>query len=213
MESKPRFYIYEKKEIAILIVLGVAVAVFSFTLGVHLGKQVTSARPEAAASVSGAVQTLPDQAPPAEELSEHAPRAAANVEEFMNESLKNEVVDTGATLKQKIQVDLPEKKKAPTESHESVSKPNAAAHAVVTKGKFAIQVGSYPSSDEANAQQKVLTEKGLRIAIRSIDLKGKGRRYRLLVEGFSTQEEAEREGQRYVSEQKVSAFVVTPQSQ
>lgn len=213
MESKPRFYIYEKKEIAILIVLGVAVAVFSFTLGVHLGKHVPASRHETASSVSTAVQTLPDQAPPSEELSEQAPRAAANVEEFMTESLKKEVVDTGATLKQKIQVDLPEKKKALVVAPETLSKPAAAASAHSSKGRYAIQVGSYPSAEEADAQQKILNEKGLHAVVRAIDLKGKGRRYRLLIEGFATQEEADHEGRRYVSEQKVSAFVVTSQGQ
>lgn len=213
MESKPRFYIYEKKEIAILIVLGVAVSVFSFTLGVHLGKHVPGSRSEVVGSVSNSVQTVPDQAPPSEELSEQTPRASANVEEFMNESLKKEVVDTGATLRQKIQVDLPEKKKAPKVEAQVPQAAAAAPAPAKTKGRFALQVGSYPSAEEANAQQKTLSEKGLSVVVRSIDLKGKGRRFRIMIEGFATQEEAEHEGQRYVTDHKVSAFVVTPQGQ
>jgi cell division septation protein DedD len=43
MEQKQRFFIYDRKEMGVLILLGILVAVFAFTLGVHLGKRVLSA--------------------------------------------------------------------------------------------------------------------------------------------------------------------------
>ena len=45
MEQKQRFFIYDRKEMGVLLFLGVMVAIFAFTLGVHLGKKVALTRP------------------------------------------------------------------------------------------------------------------------------------------------------------------------
>ena len=41
MERKKRLFIYEGKELTVLVILGSTVAAFAFTLGVHLGKRVS----------------------------------------------------------------------------------------------------------------------------------------------------------------------------
>src|SRR5476651_1191800 len=95
MDQKPRLFIYDRKEMGILIILAMMVAIFAFTLGVHLGKKVP-ARPV----VVGPVDTAPavtsqDKTPNRQELTEQGKGTQQAVDESLNQALHDEVTRSG----------------------------------------------------------------------------------------------------------------------
>jgi len=205
MESKPRFYVYERKELMILAVLGTLVAVFFFTLGLHLGKQTAGVQGNAHSHSVGEVKPVQDQPPPSEELSEQTPKVAGALDDFAVEALKSEIAETGIVLNQKIQVDLPVQKKSPVTQSVLPSAPTAKVDA-----KFLIQIGSYPNESEANKLAAPLSATGLKTIVQPVDLGNKGKRYRVFVGGYLTSDEAKTEGSRLKAEGRISAFIVVP---
>ncbi len=108
MEQKQRFFIYDRREMGVLVILGVMVAVFAFTLGVHLGKRVGPKGYVAAPGDAEPVVTLPDQVPNRQELTEQAKGAQQAADESLNQALHDEVARTGIKLDTPRQVELPD---------------------------------------------------------------------------------------------------------
>lgn len=111
MNEKPRVFVYEKRELWILFSLGIMVSLFSFTLGIHLGKKVDQEKSELLAEhprmESKSAETANDAVPDPVELTDRVKDADRNVEEKLNEGLHAEVLKTGVQLDPKRQVDLP----------------------------------------------------------------------------------------------------------
>jgi cell division protein FtsN len=201
MESKPRFYIYERKEILILICIGILMAVFFFTLGLHLGKKTISAKSvQKNDQQSYELKTEEDRTPPPEELSEQTPKVGLALEQYAQEALKSEVAETGIVLDQPIQVDLPKQKKSASSSGGGEKVP----------AKFTLQVGSYPNMEEANRVAQSLSLTGHSTVVQKVDLGAKGTRYRVFLGGFLDIPSATAEGARLKAEEKISAFLVIP---
>jgi cell division protein FtsN len=114
MEQKQRLFIYDRKEMGVLLLLGVMVAIFAFTLGVHMGKAIPP-KPgvEHAATGHGegheAVGTVADKTPNRQELNEQSKGAQQAADESLDQSLKEEVAKTGIKLDQPRQIQLPDK--------------------------------------------------------------------------------------------------------
>src|SRR6476620_4017053 len=113
VEQKQRFFIYDRKEMGVLLLLGVLVAVFAFTLGVHLGKRVeqkpSTPAPHEAPTEAVAVPTVPDQLPNRQELTEQSKGAQQAADETLSQALHEEVARTGIKLDTPKQTQLPEK--------------------------------------------------------------------------------------------------------
>lgn len=118
MEKKQRFFIYDRKEVGVLMLLGVMVAVFAFTLGVHLGKRVTggkAAAPHAAATEGVTpVAEAPTHAETEQAMTQPTavpPAMSAASEDAVNQATHDEVTRTGIKLEDSKQLELPEKTK------------------------------------------------------------------------------------------------------
>lgn len=109
MEQKQRFFIYDRREMAVLLLLGVMVAVFAFTLGVHLGKRVGGHAIATGPGDAETVPTVPDKIPNRQELTEQAKGAQQAADESLNQALHDEVARTGIRLDTPRQLALPEK--------------------------------------------------------------------------------------------------------
>src|SRR4051794_7417644 len=98
MSERRRLFIYDRKEVGILILLGIGVALFAFTLGVHLGKQVVP-KTEVAAIVhekpAETVEPAPPGPPNRTEVAEEVKNVPGAVNETLDESLRDEVAKTG----------------------------------------------------------------------------------------------------------------------
>ncbi len=231
MEHKQRLFIYDRKEMGVLILLAIMVSVFAFTLGVHLGKKVGLKMP-AEGGDTPAAATQHDELPNRQELTEHGKGVNAAVEESLNQALHDEVGRTGIKLEVPRQVDLPQTSKSAaqtkatqlpegtTEPKKSASPTGEAAPAEAIagvpaalrpapEGVFTLQIGSHPNLDEAKDQVEALEKLGFKPYLRAAEVKGKGKWFRIFLGGYPTKDVAEKAGQKFQSEQVVESFVVS----
>lgn len=114
MEQKQRFFIHDRKEAAILVLLAVMVAIFAFTLGIHLGKRVASSKGAAhpltsASPLSEAPESEPEVVSEPNAAASGGASAENTPDESASQALHDEVARTGIKLDQPRQVELPEK--------------------------------------------------------------------------------------------------------
>ena len=217
MKEKQRIFIYDRKEMGVLILLGVMVAVFAFTLGVHLGKRVSGPKITASGTAEPtSLTTAPDKVPDNKELAEQAHNAGQVADDTSNQSLHDEVARTGLKLDANHQVDLPKNPKSENAGATSVkptpeaTPPKHETHAATANGrsKFSLQVGSYHSMAEAQKRAKEIEEAGLSTKVHEAEIRGKGTWYRVFVGEFLTKSEAEKAGAHYREQKLVDSFVV-----
>jgi cell division protein FtsN len=220
MESKQRLFIYDRKEMIVLVLLGLMVAVFAFTLGVHLGKKVGGAAPVARSGDVPPLATAPDNVPNRQELTEQGKVANQVAEETLQKSLHDEVGRTGIKLETQRQVDLPEKPRAKSGGATTTRpKPQAEAPAPENRtagsepapaadGKYTLQVGSHHEVGDARRQMSTLEESGVKPIMRSAELKGRGTWYRIYLGGFDTKEAAEKAGLEFKSRKVIDSFII-----
>src|SRR4051812_45531783 len=111
MEQKQRLFIYGRKEMAVLILLGVMVALFAFTLGVHLGKRVMGKGALHAIGEHAPVGTISDQVPSKPELKDQARGAQQASDEAIQKAVHDEVAKTGLKLDNPKTLELPKETK------------------------------------------------------------------------------------------------------
>lgn len=214
MERKARLFIYDRREIAVLILLGVMVALFAFTLGVHLGKRV---HPHALGVVprdTRSAETVPDQIPNRQELTEQGKAAPQAGDEALTQALHDEVSKTGVKLDTPRQVELPdepisENAGATTLKRAATSAPKATPRSA---GHYTLQVGSYQTQGEAETQLKALAAHDLKAALKPVEIQGKGTWFRVYVGTFGSRDEAQTAGARYKSRKVIGSFVVANQA-
>jgi len=214
--KKARFFIYDRREVSILVLLALMVAVFAFTLGVHLGKR---------AGGKGFVQVASDEHKPAmapaqpatptdEEIQARVRAPAPSTDDLIHQATQDEVARTGARLDAPRQVVFPPVTKAAKEAAaktaESKKDQESPETGVPVGKKYTIQIGSYPSIILAQVKAHELEDVGLKPLIRKADVKGLGIRFRVMVGTFRTRHGAEKAGQIYRSEKKFDTFIIAP---
>jgi cell division septation protein DedD len=100
-------FIYDRKEVTVLTVLGVLVALFAFTLGVHLGKKVRGGLGSWTGPDAQSVDTATDKIPEPGDLTEQSKGAFGAVDDTLSHMLRDEVEKAGLKLDQGRQIDLP----------------------------------------------------------------------------------------------------------
>jgi cell division septation protein DedD len=237
MEKKQqRLFIYDRREVVTLIALGLMVAAFAFTLGVHLGKRVVGHSANGELTTEAQIPTLQDSVPNKQELKEQSKDAQDVADQELSRSLKQEVTQSGVKLKAPRQVELPAKSKSKSGgattlkasadktdlkslqkigqalNPDPVDKPEAKTEEKTLSepsGKYTLQVGSYPTEAEAKERVDSLREHGLNPFLRQAEVKGLGLRYRLFVGGFASREEAEKSGKEYQAQHVIHSFLVS----
>ncbi|MGE0614530.1 MAG: SPOR domain-containing protein [Bacteriovoracia bacterium] len=229
MEKKHRFLVYDPREMVVLVTLAVMITVLGFTLGVHLGKQIPSGQAHKGEGDFSSVETVRDQTPSQLDLSEQGKGADSAADNVLNSAVQGEVARTGLKLDTPRQVELPDKTVSqqggatqPPQAHVA-GKPAEKTHgATVVKGadslpalarpapsgKFTIQVGSFPSLDDARPNAEVLETRGLKPFIRSAEVSGK-KWYRVYLGGYPTKKAAEEAGTKWVHAHAFESFIVS----
>jgi cell division septation protein DedD len=159
MEQKQRLFIYDRREVVILVTLGLTVATFAFTLGVHLGKKVTSHSLNSPTAEVPQTATLQDNLPNKQELTEQARSAQAAADEELSHTLHEEVEKVGMKLKTPRQVDLPSNAKSQaagattlkTDSIAPVPVKVSAKNAIAEINKAAEKIAAEPAREEETA--------------------------------------------------------------
>lgn len=178
MDSKTKLYVFAKKEVALIFIFMILIAVTSFVLGVKIGKNY---------SMEMAGITPEDQKKVVELLS--------NKEEELSQIKANPEANTveSSDIENKLQEKI---------SEEFGAKPAAGAHANMStapvenkttdalSGKYTIQLGSHRTLKEAESFAEGFRARGYNPIINQIEIKGKGTWYRVSLEAFNTPEEA-----------------------
>ena len=210
MEQKQRFFIYGRKEMGVLVLLGLLVAVFAFTLGVHLGKRVIPKSASAPVADASTLPTLPDNVPNQQELSEEAKNTGQRADEALGQALHEEVLKTGIKLDQGKPMELPKELAKEKAREEKAPEPRPARSSVAAPiGKYTLQIGSFPSLREAQQSVQSLPEHGLKPYIRSAEIKGKGKWFRVFAGSYATRLEAETAGEQLKAERTINSFVIS----
>ena len=106
---KQYLFIYERKEILTLSLLGILIALFAFTLGVHLGKRVKSSIEEKTMASELIIPTVEDSIPSHQQLSDQNPAVPQSLDESAFKKLQEEVKQKKIKLDIPRQIDLPTK--------------------------------------------------------------------------------------------------------
>ncbi|MCC7442843.1 MAG: SPOR domain-containing protein [Bdellovibrionales bacterium] len=205
MDPRSRFFVYDRKEMVLLILLGVAVALFAFTLGIHLGKTVGEGARSAQEPPVALLTPGQDRVPTRPDFAEQEKKVAGAADETLFQELHDEVGKSGVQLNPPRQVKLPEQaisEKAPAAEGTS---PADSDH---PSGRFTIQVGSFPSAAEASAKAAALSSAGMQPFVRAAEVPGKGEWHRVYIGGFGSEAEAQKEGQRLQQSKAFDSFIV-----
>ena len=199
MDSKTKLFVFAKKEVALIFIFMILIAITSFVLGVKIGKSY---------SLEMAGITPEDQKKVVELLSKK--------EEDLQNIKKNpeastvESTEVENKLQEKIAAEFGDKNhpaepvgKAKAESSEPnmSTEPKHQATGVAKdglSGKFTIQLGSHRTLKEAEDFAEGFKARGYDPIINQIDIKGKGTWYRVSLGAFVNQEEAKT----YISKEK-----------
>ena len=182
MDSTTKLYVFAKKEVALIFIFMILIAVTSFVLGVKIGKNY---------SLEMAGITPEDQKKVVELLSskeEELSKIKANPE-----SSNVEVSDIEHKLQEKISEEFGAKTNSSVETNNmSVVQegPVAASVKDALSGKYTIQLGSHRTLKEAESFAEGFRARGYNPIINQIEIKGKGTWYRVSLEAFNTAEEA-----------------------
>lgn len=182
MDSKTKLYVFAKKEVALIFIFMILIAVTSFVLGVKIGKNY---------SMEMAGITPEDQKKVIELLSnkeEELSKIKANPETSTVESSEIE-----HKLQEKISEEFGGKDVGLSHgSNMSVAQdaPIASSIKDALSGKFTIQLGSHRTLKEAESFAEGFRARGYNPIINQIEIKGKGTWYRVSLEAFNTAEEA-----------------------
>ncbi len=219
-EPKQRIFIYDRREVAVLVLLGLMVAVFAFTLGVHLGKKIG---PDQVAVNHQSDHTLPaetvdDAVPSRLEMSEQTKDVDDAMDESLNQVLHDEVARSGVKIGKIKQIKLPSK--AASKNQGATTGPRAENSAVtqvkkaivinrpVPHGKYTIQIGSFPSAKEAISRLEHLESSGKRAFIRQAKLKGRGDWFRVYLGGFPSKKDADKIAKKYINDNLINSYIV-----
>ena len=182
MDSKTKLYVFAKKEVALIFIFMILIAVTSFVLGVKIGKNY---------SLEMAGITPEDQKKVVELLSnkeEELSKIKANPE-----SSNIEASDIEHKLQEKISEEFGTKTNSSVDgSNISVAQEGPVATSIkdALSGKFTIQLGSHRTLKEAESFAEGFRARGYNPIINQIEIKGKGTWYRVSLEAFNTAEEA-----------------------
>jgi septal ring-binding cell division protein DamX len=189
MDSKTKLYVFAKKEVALIFIFMILIAITSFVLGVRIGKNY---------SLEMAGITPDDQKKVVELLSKKEEDLEA-----IKKNVETHTVESGDIehkLQEKISAEFGTTAGAGTEGeHGPVNMSTEKGHETGTaskeakdglSGKLTIQLGSHRTLKEAEEFAEGFKARGYDTIINQIEIKGKGMWYRVSLGAFSNAEEA-----------------------
>lgn len=233
VKYKQRLYIYDRREMVVLVLLIGMISAFAFTLGIHLEKRAVSQMRGYSVADTPLVHTLSDEVPDRLDLDEQSRGAEEALTDSLTQMLHEEVARTGIRLDTPHQVDLPEKTRSSNEGATTLKSlrmlEELGTHSgkfgkfgkfgktgkgvernVASEEKYTLQVGSYPTQKEAErVVSELKTKFNLHSTLREVEIAGKGKRFRLYLGHYSSHQAAEKAGEKYHLEHKIASFMVS----
>lgn len=184
MDSKTKLYVFAKKEVALIFIFMILIAITSFVMGVKIGKNYSL-------EMAGILPA--DQQKVVELLSTKEEDLEAIKKD--NEAHLVESGDIEHKLQEKISEEFGAGSAPATPAHGatpnmSTEKGESLSSKDGLSGKFTIQLGSHRTLKEAEEFAEGFKARGYDTIINQIEIKGKGTWYRVSLGAFSSSEEA-----------------------
>lgn len=183
MNENTKLYVFAKKEVALIFIFMVLIAVSAFVLGVKIGKNYSYLQSGYTPEDRAKVDMLSGQ-------EEQLNQAIEKREEVDPEKLKD---DTHRALEERLkeEIETPPKAEAtPVEAETSETSETSQVSGDDFAGKFTIQLGSHRSKTEAEEFANGFKYRGYNPIINEVDISGRGTWYRTSLGVFSSAEEA-----------------------
>lgn len=181
MDDKTNLYVFEKKEVLLIFIFMILIAITSFVLGVKVGKSFTYSNVEQALEESKSIQILS----PEEE----------KVEELMNAQPAPDQKDHSEILEENLRQELENRNREETQSPPVGSdidplfmedQLEVETSAAPLEGKHTIQVGAHRSKAEAEQFANGFIARGYDTYIKEVELSGRGIWYRVSIGAFDS---------------------------
>ncbi len=182
MEENNKVIVFENKEIVLVLIFVVVLIITSFTLGIRLGKKLSFAE----SGITPQDQKTVELKSGLEEYVEKTVEEDSKLTD--EEKLKKLMDESKSRLSDELEKFSSEEKVAPVDV--SFNQSIETKSSDVMAGKYTIQLGSYPTVEEAKQFAEGFTVRGYSPIIKETTLIGKGTWYRVSLGLFGTVEEA-----------------------
>lgn len=175
MDDKTNLYVFEKKEVFLIFIFMILIAVTSFVLGVKVGKSFTYADlPLPADNQRESLQFMSDREEEVKEIS-----SEQNLEEV-------QVVDPLPRMRETLERELEAEQRRFEERVPEPTQQGTRSETQNLKGKYTIQLGSYRSYEEADQFASGFKARGYNPIIQEVELEDSGLWYRVSLGIFDT---------------------------
>ncbi|MBU6153866.1 MAG: SPOR domain-containing protein [Bdellovibrionales bacterium] len=198
MQKSEKFFIFSWKEVLVLGLVAITAIGFFFTLGLHYGKKMNVDSRESETPVAK-LESSPESVPPKETLEQGAHHVEDTAAEAIHEATHEEMEVSKLKVEQSRPLELPARKVEVANEGSTETK--------TTSGRFAVQLGSYPSSKDAQKRISQYLKRGIRTEMRTA-LVNSETRYRVVIPGFQNLKQADQKGKELQDARKVESFVV-----
>lgn len=194
MEENNKLFVFEKKEVLLIFIFILLIAVTAFTLGVKVGKGLFFNSEGITEEDAKVIDIKSNKEEEIESLvKEVQPISPGKSIDHYNDSLDEELL---STLKEK-ENEHPEEPEAPVENsfEESLNKVKEVSGTTYS-GKWTVQLVSFPNKEEAIEFGNGFVARGYDPIINAVEIPGRGTWYRVSLGAFKKKEEA----QKYISD-------------
>ncbi len=184
MEENNKVIVFEKKEIILVLVFVVILIITSFTIGIRLGKKLSLSE----AGIKPVDEKTVELKSGLEEDAEKTVTEESKLTD--DEKLKKLMDESKTRLSDELEKFSSDDKAVAVQSTEVNTVPSENQSSSPVNGKYTIQLGSYPTMEEAKQFAEGFTVRGYSPIINQTSLEGKGTWYRVSLGLFATVEEA-----------------------
>jgi cell division protein FtsN len=189
MDSKTKLYVFAKKEVALIFIFMILIAITSFVMGVKIGKnyslEMAGVTPEDQKKVVELLSKKEEALEDIKKNSEAHTVESSDIEHKLQEKISAEFgSDPKATHTTVGETSHPVNMSTEKSPHEGTKSLDGLS------GKFTIQLGSHRTLKEAEDFAEGFKARGYDTIINQIEIKGKGTWYRVSLGAFTSMEEA-----------------------
>ncbi|MFT6633564.1 MAG: cell division septation protein DedD [Bacteriovoracaceae bacterium] len=200
MDDKNKLFVFEKKEVILIFLFIILIAVISFTLGVRTGKELSLKHDSYSAED---IKSIDLKSVEEEDVENVVTEKATDFEKSMDKGTSPEEDSTEnmedrlreemeKLAKEEIKIEPQKKKIAPEVTKEDTEVTNSDTEEAKNEfsGKYTIQLFSHQSQEAAHEFADVFRLKGYDVLINEVVIPGKGKWYRVSIGIFGNMNEA-----------------------
>lgn len=199
MDDKTNLYVFEKKEVALIFIFMILIAVTSFVLGVKVGKSFTYNEVDQALEKVDQVEILSSEEEKANKVMDEASSSPSDSHNEFEEDVHRRIEEHIKNEFEKEETESQTQKTAPTQKSEDLlvgeplersNKDGQDQGSEQLRGKYTIQLSSHRSKNEAQEFAQGFEVRGYEPIINEVEVPSKGVWYRVSIGAFDTITEA-----------------------